>query len=80
MDASGVSIWVLTVQDRATVTLTRRSDADAIWARGGALAIATRTQAPNHRSGPSGNRPANEICFNAGIAKALPNREAGAHE
>jgi hypothetical protein len=41
---------VLTVQDRATVTLIRRSEDEATCARGGAIAISTSTGTPTHRS------------------------------
>ena len=46
----GVGTAVLTVHDLATVTLTRRSDDEATCARGGTVAIVTRTITPSHRS------------------------------
>ena len=46
----GAGTAVLTIHDRATVTLTLRSDDEATCARGGTVAIITRTITPSHRS------------------------------
>jgi hypothetical protein len=67
---SAVGSAVLNVQDRATVTLTRRSDDDAICACGGTVVIATSASTPTHRSEASVYRRVKKCLLSPGIAGA----------